>query len=123
MELAEQFLLTMEPMAAWAELLAEADKREDDFETEIPEVPTLKMMQYKRRNMRRGPTAPRGTRPGQLCIDTVSDLRNAFTKYQIFSKDEWNSKKENERVILDVFELKELLHIPWPRLILSIVGW
>lgn len=76
--------------------------------------------------LRRGSSAPRGTRPGQLCIDTLSDLRNAYTKFQIFNKEQWNSKKENEQVILDVFELQEPTHTPLNLLtvvILITAGW
>ena len=54
--------------------------------------------------IRRGPTAAKGTRPGQLLIQTTNDLRNAYRKYEIESKDDWSALRDKEQVVLDVFE-------------------
>ena len=56
---------------------------------------------------RRGSAVSKGTGKGQLQIVMLNDLRNAYRKFEVDSKEAWLQKSENALVVLDVFELKD----------------
>ena len=56
---------------------------------------------------RRSAVVSKGNGKGQLLIATLNDLRNAYRKFEVESKEAWLQKDEDDLVVLDVFEVDD----------------